>query len=217
MCTRACACAIACACELVLACPSVCAHKRACAPALEQGTLHMARDNALEGWVVLDPPPPGAAAAAAAAGGSGDGAGAGDGASGGGKHGKDQDSGLDRRDVLVSGRAALNRGMDMDRVVVEVLPRAQWRASRRLIVEDADDADDDDDEPAQPAAEPARAEDLRPTCRVVCASERGCEREGGRERASEQASKSGGGGGVAAVRSDATLERKYEAQALDEI
>ena len=146
-----------------------------------QGTLHMARDNALEGWGVTDAPP--AAAGGPAAAGAGGGGGEGGGGAGAGAHGKEKDSGLDKRDVLVSGRAALNRGMDMDRVVVEVLPKAQWRAPRRLIVEDADDADEEEEEEereraagaAGPAgaggggkAEEAGEEDLRPTCRVVC-------------------------------------------------
>ena len=116
------------------------------------GTLHMARDNATEGWVI----PQGDAGSS----------------KGGAGTSKEQDSGSGSRDVLVSGRMCLNRATELDKVVIELLPQSQWRAPKLTIAEDIDDEDkeggqqeaSDKQLPPPPTVDP---KDLRRTGKVV--------------------------------------------------
>uniref|UniRef100_A0A7S4N145 Ribosomal RNA-processing protein 44 n=1 Tax=Guillardia theta TaxID=55529 RepID=A0A7S4N145_GUITH len=108
------------------------------------GTLHMARDNATEGWVVPTETRHGAKKDD--------------------KHGKDKDTGSSSRDLLVSGRLNLNRAMELDKVVVEILPKDQWRAPRQVIVQELDEEEKEKDAAKE---ETVSEVDLRPTAKVV--------------------------------------------------
>ncbi|BET02349.1 RNB [Nesidiocoris tenuis] len=52
---------------------------------------------------------------------------------------------LDDRDVLLQGKASLNRAIDGDTVVIEILPESEWKAPSNLVVlsEDADEVVED--------------------------------------------------------------------------
>lgn len=52
---------------------------------------------------------------------------------------------LDEKDVLLQGRASLNRAIDGDSVVIEILPESEWKAPSNLVVhtEDVDDIAED--------------------------------------------------------------------------
>jgi len=120
------------------------------------GTLHMARDNATEGWVVPQADFSGSKNLQSAS--------------------KDQDTGSGSRDVLVSGRMCLNRATELDKVVVEVLPQSQWRAPKMTIAVDIDDEEKDGSSSEGGKAQTALAaqqradidpKDLRKTGKVV--------------------------------------------------
>jgi len=104
------------------------------------GTLHMARDNATEGWVVPQRDSTSSAS-------------------------KDQDTGSGSRDILVSGRMCLNRATELDRVVVEVLPQSEWRAPKNTIAIDIDDEEKDSKD--QKTAQAVDPKDMRRTGKVV--------------------------------------------------
>jgi len=115
------------------------------------GTLHMARDNATEGWVVPQV----------------------DKSLGAGTS-KDQDTGSGSRDVLVSGRMCLNRATELDKVVVQVLPQSEWRAPKLTIAQDIDDEDKDAQQGSKGSngsiptpTPPVDPKDLRKTGKVV--------------------------------------------------
>ena len=110
------------------------------------GTLHMARDNATEGWVVPQVEKFQGAGAS-----------------------KDQDTGSGSRDVLVSGRMCLNRATELDKVVVQVLPQSEWRAPKLTIVHDIDDEEKEGQEATAPANLPPAVDpkDLRKTGKIV--------------------------------------------------
>ncbi|KAF6200952.1 hypothetical protein GE061_005399 [Apolygus lucorum] len=59
---------------------------------------------------------------------------------------------LDKRDVLLQGKASLNRAIDGDTVVVEILPESEWKAPSNLVVtsEDTDDVLEDASAEKQP-------------------------------------------------------------------
>ena len=114
------------------------------------GTLHMARDNASEGWVIPQSDRHGSGGA--------------------GGVGKEQDTGSGSRDILVSGRMSLNRATELDKVVVELLPQAMWRAPKMTIAVDMDDDDEGEgagEDAAVPAPPPVDVKDLRRTGKVV--------------------------------------------------
>lgn len=84
-----------------------------------KGTIHMDRNSNLEAFVAPE------------AGGGGFNKG----------ESKHKGSGADLGEILLSGRADLNRAMDLDKVVVELLPKTEWKAPKGMIVEDEDDED----------------------------------------------------------------------------
>jgi exosome complex exonuclease DIS3/RRP44 len=110
----------------------------------KQGMLHVDRTSNLEAFVVTD----------------------GEGAA----ESKHRGSGADVRDVLVSGRLYMNRAMDMDRVVIEMLPVSEWQAPRSMIIEEEDEDEENAAKKQTTETTTAKPVDValrRPTGKVV--------------------------------------------------
>lgn len=80
---------------------------------------------------------------------------------------KHKGSGADIGEVLISGRADLNRAMNLDKVIVEVLPQSEWKAPKGMIIEDEDEEDVQRDELKESKTKEAGGGQSRPTGRVV--------------------------------------------------